>query len=204
MPLEFRPAQPTDVNAANPLVYSAGPTAFEFVFGTANHRAHGFLRVAFVDGAGEFGYKNYTVAVLDGQVVGIGAAFTGASSLPFTLAAARQILTFYGLQGFAVIQRGLQTEQVILAPTKTTQYIGHLGVTPAFRSHGIGAQLIEYFITQGRAKGCTLAALDVAVSNPRAQALYERLGFVVAGERPSNLRNPYGHVDNVRRMEKKV
>lgn len=199
---EFRPSLPTDVNAAVPLIYSSGPAACDFVFGTSKHTAQEFLQRVFVDGAGEFGYKNHIVALVEGKVVGVGAAFTGTSNLSFTLAAARQILSFYGFVGFEIIQRGLQTEQIIEPPSNSTQYIGHLGIAPEYRSHGVGAQLVEYFLAQGRTRGCTLAALDVAVTNPRAQELYERLGFVVTGERRSTLRNAYGQVDNVRRMEK--
>ena len=44
--------------------------------------------------------------------------------------------------------------------------------------------------------------LDVAVSNPRAQALYERLGFAVTGERASSLANAQGAVPGHRRMER--
>jgi ribosomal protein S18 acetylase RimI-like enzyme len=51
------------------------------------------------------------------------------------------------------------------------------------------------------ARGLRTAALDVAVGNPRAQALYERLGFVVAAERVSTLRNAQATVANHRRME---
>jgi ribosomal protein S18 acetylase RimI-like enzyme len=43
--------------------------------------------------------------------------------------------------------------------------------------------------------------LDVAMSNPRAQALYERAGFVVIGERVSPLGNARGTVPGHRRME---
>jgi ribosomal protein S18 acetylase RimI-like enzyme len=41
--------------------------------------------------------------------------------------------------------------------------------------------------------------LDVAVSNPRAQALYQRLGFTVTAERVSRLRNAQATVANHRR-----
>jgi ribosomal protein S18 acetylase RimI-like enzyme len=43
--------------------------------------------------------------------------------------------------------------------------------------------------------------LDVATSNPRAQALYQRLGFKVTGERISSLANPQGIVPGHRRLE---
>jgi ribosomal protein S18 acetylase RimI-like enzyme len=206
MALTFRPAQPSDVDSAIPLIYSSGPAAFEYVF---THKAKGtaqeFLHKAFPSGAGEFGFKNHVVATDGNEVVGIGAAFSGEAALPFTVAAAQQIFSLYGpVHAWGIIRRGLGVEQVVQVPTGKLHYIAHLGVAPQRRNQGIGRQLIECFIAQGQAAGRTTAALDVAVTNPRAQALYERLGFVVTGERQSHLQNGYGTVANHRRMERKI
>jgi ribosomal protein S18 acetylase RimI-like enzyme len=133
------------------------------------------------------------------QIVGIGACFSGNVALSFTLAAARQILSFYGLlQGWAVIRKGLQMEHIVQPPTGRLHYLAHLGVAPDWQGKGVGAQLIQHLLKQGQQAGRRTAALDVAVTNPRAQALYERLGFVVTHERSSTLANVAHH----RRMEK--
>jgi ribosomal protein S18 acetylase RimI-like enzyme len=204
MSIILRPAQATDVSAAIPLIYSSGPLAFDYAFA---HKTKGtaqqFLQSAFVDGEGEFGYKNHTVVTHEGKVVGIGTGFTDSSGLAFTLAAARQIFSFYGpIEAWGIIRRGLQVEGVIHPPSDKEQYIAHLGVLPEWQSKGIGAQLIEYFIAEAMAKGLKVASLDVSVINPRAQALYERMGFAVKTERQSLLKNEYGQVVNHRRMEK--
>jgi len=44
----------------------------------------------------------------------------------------------------------------------------------------------------------------VAVTNPRGQALYERLGFVVTGERRSSLSNASATVPDHRHMERPI
>lgn len=204
MNLSLHPAQPSHVNAAVPLIYSSGPAAFDFVFRTEKQTAHDFLRKAFLDGAGEFGFRNHTVALVDGAVVGIGAGFSGETGLRFSVAAARQILSLYGVQALGIIRCGLQIEHLFPPPDKTTLYIAHLGVASAMQSQGIGALFIEHFMAQGKAKGCTLAALDVSVENPRAQALYERAGFVVMVERESHLEKEFAQVANHRRMEKQI
>lgn len=196
MEISLRPARSDDVERAVPLIYSSGPDAFEYVFGDAP----GFLQMAFVDGAGEFGYRNHTVAIERGTLVGIGAAYSGDTSLLFTLTAARQILRRYGMSGPAVMIRGLRTERVIPPPQKRMQYIGHLGVDPSVRSRGVGTRLVEYFLEEGRDAGLDTAELDVAVTNPRAEELYERLGFRVTEERESSLENEHGKVANHRRM----
>jgi hypothetical protein len=95
--LSFRRAAASDVEAAVPLIHSSGPAAFEYVFGVpAVGDAQSFLRKAFVDGAGEFGWRNHVVGERDGVVVAVGAGYGGSSKWPFTVAAARQILGHYG------------------------------------------------------------------------------------------------------------
>jgi ribosomal protein S18 acetylase RimI-like enzyme len=48
------------------------------------------------------------------------------------------------------------------------------------------------------------ATLDVAVTNPRAQLLYERLGFEVVALRASKLQNRGGRVSDHYRMSRPV
>jgi ribosomal protein S18 acetylase RimI-like enzyme len=58
-------------------------------------------------------------------------------------------------------------------------FIAFVGVDPLRQSLGIGSSLIERSIQRAHASGCSCVELDVDVDNPRAQALYERLGFRV-------------------------
>jgi ribosomal protein S18 acetylase RimI-like enzyme len=48
------------------------------------------------------------------------------------------------------------------------------------------------------------ATLDVAVTNPRAQLLYEKLGFVVSALRQSALQNRRGRVADHYRMTRPI
>jgi ribosomal protein S18 acetylase RimI-like enzyme len=191
-----RPARPEDVDVAVPLIYSSGPNAFDYVFEDAVR----FLRHAYLDGAGEFGYRNHTVAQVGGQVIGIGAAYSADTALAFTAAAARQILRHYNLRGPGAIVRGLRVERVIRPPAEGMLYLAHLGVVESMRGRGIGSTLVRRFLDEGRQLGRRTAELDVAVTNPGAQRLYERLGFQVTLERPSTLRNAHGSVSNHCRM----
>jgi ribosomal protein S18 acetylase RimI-like enzyme len=101
-----------------------------------------------------------------------------------------------------VIARGLRVERVIPPPSRGLHYLAHLGVSPELRGQGIGRALVGYLIAQGLEQGRQRLALDVACSNPRAQALYERLGFAVTEERRSRLANTQGVVPDHRRMER--
>jgi ribosomal protein S18 acetylase RimI-like enzyme len=146
---------------------------------------------------------NHVVGVEDGVVLAVGAAWCGANRLAFILAGARQVFARYGIiAALGVIVRVARTEDVIVPPTRSELFIGNLGVSPERRGGGIGAALIEHLIALHRRNGIRKVVLDVAVSNPRAQQLYERLGFTVTAERRSRLVNAQGVVVNHRRMEK--
>jgi ribosomal protein S18 acetylase RimI-like enzyme len=53
----------------------------------------------------------------------------------------------------------------------------HLEVVPEHRNHGIGTMLIDVAENQAREQGYERLALAVAVDNPKATRLYERLGY---------------------------
>lgn len=61
-----------------------------------------------------------------------------------------------------------------------------LGVHPALRSCGIGTLLIASAEARITARGLTVAELGVEEGNPRARALYERLGYRAYGREPDS------------------
>ena len=206
MRIAFRPAAAADVEAAVPLIYSSGPAAFDYVFTVkGSPTAEDFLRSAFLDGAGEFGWRNHVVGEIDGRIVAAGAGWSGGTGFRFMIAGARQILGCYGpMAGAGVIGRALRVEAIVPPPSRTRFVIAHLGVRAETRGHGFGQALIEHLLDRGRTSGVEIAALDVAVTNPRAQALYERLGFVVTGVRRSRLSNATATVPGHRHMERRI
>jgi ribosomal protein S18 acetylase RimI-like enzyme len=60
---------------------------------------------------------------------------------------------------------------------RTTE-ISDLIVTPGCRNHGIGTAIIQHLIDKVRSWHFSQVEIGVALSNPRALALYQRLGFV--------------------------
>ena len=204
--VRFRPAAPEDATAAVPLIYSSGPAAFDFVFATGEGRdAPSFLQHCFIDGAGEFGWRNHWVGIANDRVVAVGAGYGVDTKWKFMLAAARQILSHYGLRrGSAVINRGLRVESVIRPPEGDMHYLAHLAVVPELRGRGVGRALIDQLVGAAREAGRRRVALDVAASNPRAEALYRRAGFKVISERRSHLANAHVRVPDHRRMERVI
>jgi ribosomal protein S18 acetylase RimI-like enzyme len=204
--LIFRAAAPADVADAVPLIYSSGPAAFDYVFDIGNARgAQQYLRFAYLQGGGEFGWRAHRVAEIGGQVVAAGAAFDGRAVLSFTIANALQILRFYGpIRAWGVMMRGLRTEAIIRPPRAEEYYLCHVGVREELRGHGIGARFLRNLLQGLDADRHRCATLDVAVTNPRAKLLYERLGFVVNAQRSSELQNQRGRVADHYRMSRPV
>jgi hypothetical protein len=122
----FRPAEPSDADAVVSLIYSSAPAVFDFLFAVPGvGDPQKFLRRAFADDTGQFGFSNHLVGVEDRVVVAVGAAWCGASRWAFTLAGARQIFACYGWTGaaLAVIARAVRIEQVIVPPARGELYI---------------------------------------------------------------------------------
>ena len=202
--LTFRAASRADVADAVPLIYSSGPAAFDYVFNNGGTRdAQAFLRFAYLHGGGEFGWRAHRIAEMGGQVVAVGAAFDGRTVTRFTLAGALQIWGFYGaIRAWGVMVRGLRVEAIIRPPHAQEYYLCHLGVREEMRGRGIGAHFIGHLLEGLDAKRHRCATLDVAVTNQRAQLLYERLGFEVEALRASKLQNRRGRVADHYRMSR--
>ena len=62
------------------------------------------------------------------------------------------------------------------APPDTLQMDG-ICVDASGRGKGVGTALLTAIIEQAKAQGLSKVTLDVIDSNPRAKALYERVGF---------------------------
>lgn len=190
-----------------PLIHSSGPAAFDYLFAVPGRSiALVFLHCAFDDGRGEFGWRNHIVGELEGGVVAAGAEFRDETSLAFLLAAARQILAHeYPRQAPGVIACGLKVQRVIPPPSRGGAISRTLACRPSCADReGIGRTMVEELIRRGVRGGCNRMVLDVAVSNPRAQPLYARLGVDVTDGRESALANTQGAVSGHRRMERRA
>lgn len=201
--LSFRPCLAADVYAAVPLIYSSGPEAFNYVFCSRHEQeAQDFLHHAFVNGRSEFGFQQHLAALIDDEVVAVGALRTQPESAGFMLAALRDIHSFYPIRHMpGVILRGLRTERVIRPPQANRGLIYQLGVKPERRGCGIGEQLIQQLIIRAQVQSLTHVALDVADHNPRARALYLRLGFKPRIIRHGGFSSSFGSVGSHECME---
>ena len=202
--ITYRTCTPEDAALAVPLIISSGPAAFDYIFAdTSLTETTSFVSKAFIEGGMELGYAVHTAMLLDNRLVAVGAFWHQQHVLKFTLVGAWQILRHYGFfAGFRVIFRALRLETVVKPPKKQIAYLGHFGVSPDYRSQGLGSLLIAELIRQARHDGFNVFAIDVSSGNPRAQQLYERLGFIVNKINPANFKTQFGSIVEHRYMEK--
>jgi ribosomal protein S18 acetylase RimI-like enzyme len=202
MNLQFRRADPDDVEEVIPLIYCSASPLGDYCYNVGRHTAIEYLRVAFVAGSGKLSYSRHVVAVLDGHVVGIGAFLDGEQHKSGRWNRIWLVLRVCGpLRCWTVLRRLTQLRRLWSLPGKDDLSIEHLGVREDMRGKGIATALLTNQIEMARSKGINRCVLDVAVTNPRAQALYERLGFRVVGERKPHIGGADGKVPEVRHME---
>lgn len=79
--------------------------------------------------------------------------------------------------GLPVARVGLE-----FAPDKSAAHISAAHVEAEYQSRGIGTALFGYLEQVALQRGFSLMHVDVGKDNPRAQKLYERLGYEVFGE----------------------
>lgn len=205
MTITFRPCTPDDVEAAVPLIYSAGPAAFRYVFSQRQpEQALEFLRFAFAQDRGEFGHHRHIAVLQDDRPVGIGALYQRRQRLSDFSGVVQQIIRYYRLESWRVMQRGTIMEHVVQPPRKQVAYLANLGIDPGCRGTGIGTRLVEHLLQLGREQGYAKAGLDVADSNPDAQRLYERLGFTVQEYRPASVESEFGSLTGHYYMERNL
>jgi ribosomal protein S18 acetylase RimI-like enzyme len=63
--------------------------------------------------------------------------------------------------------------------------IRHLELLPSSQGQGVGTAVIEHVVERAKCAG-RVVELRVLHVNPRARALYERLGFAVVAERSTS------------------
>ena len=198
--IEFRPAVAADTEFVLPLIHSAGPQAIDYGFGLSHRDARDFLRAAFFDGPGFFGWRNHVVALVQGEVVAVSATYSLPAYLQLSLQHAAQVWRHYPLAAFpGVMRRGMQLQTLMPPPGPSMHYLANFGVREDLRGRGIGLAMLEHHVACARRAGRTVFALDVSVQNPRAQAFYARFGMQI--RRTNKFGGPAGAVPDTRRME---
>jgi ribosomal protein S18 acetylase RimI-like enzyme len=197
--LILRPAAPGDADAAAPLLYAADEEVWDFIFARGGSTATAYLADAFRRGTGLWGPEACTAAVFENKVVGVAAVWTPAERATLERQTSRHIRSYYGpLSAAQVMVRSMLVGRCMPTPKGNVAYLAALGVAGDLRGRGVGTALIAQVMAGVRAQGLPSLTLDVSTARPQVQRLYERLGFVVAGQ------SRFGRLQVVRRMERRV
>jgi GNAT superfamily N-acetyltransferase len=174
-----RPARPHDDIA--PLLYESGPGSYDLYFG-GRERALRKLRVIARRPAHIAGYEACVVAEHEGRVAGV---IAGCPLAEYDTLDRRSHLLAFGhcapWRWPAMIRVIRLDSSIDLGVPSDSWYVDALAVAPASRRRGLGRSLLAAAEERARAAGCASLALDTAVGNAAARALYESFGME-AGE----------------------
>ena len=119
----------------------------------------------------QYSYINTLVATIEDNIVGICVSYDGALlhllRQPFIDAAQQE----WGMDHSSIPDETQAGEL----------YIDSLAVDPEYRGRGIASLLLRATIDKSRALGLPSTGLLVDVGNPKAEALYNKVGFQYAG-----------------------
>lgn len=197
--LTFRAARASDAAACAPLVFASGEHEFEFFLGVPPAQCIAFLRYAFALSGGRFSWRRHQVAVDEhGEVVAVLAAHDGRRILADDPHVVWTLLRHFGIARLVpMLLRGLVLETELPKPTRAQALVAHCATRADVRGTGVFTALFEQ-AAHGLGSDAQEIVLDVLASNPRAAALYERLGFVALPRRRARSRRLPAGLESVR------
>lgn len=192
--MTIRPAKPDDWQQAVPLIYTAGPEAFDYAFTQPGFcMVQDYLRRAFQGERGQFSYRYHWVLLHNGELMGTMLNYDLQSIQELHWPTVRSVLGYYRWRSLKVAKRGAVIEKIMPPPADGVLMVANLAISGQAQGLGLGSKLIAHAENRARQMGKRGLALDVSVENPSAQKLYERLGFKVLDENPSPTELVPGH-----------
>ncbi len=176
----LRPAIAADVDWAVPLLFATGPALFCYVFASPPEQAIDVLQRAFIRPQHAFSYEHTQVVEVQNQPVGLMLSYSGflkrqADEKVQQVMAG--ILPLRKLPKILVNLADLTRIKQDVAPQE--YYILGISILPEFRNQGLGSYFLTQAEIQARLHNCSTLCLDVAYTNTRAKALFERIGYQV-------------------------
>ena len=169
----IRNAVVSDAKACAALIYSSAAPKFDYGIGAFGGNPIEIIEDAFKHYAVHF----HKVVESEGQVIGVAAFHTHKATRKVAIKALCWAISYYGILKLPKLISRLATLTKMQNPTANdTLYITNIAVSPKSRGQGIASALIKAFEEEAKAQGLKVA-LDVAVDNINAIALYEYLGF---------------------------
>lgn len=151
--MEIRPARADDRGDIAGLMYSAGPELFDFLYKTDRVDAREFIAHEFRSGRGFCGWRNVTVAVVDGEVVATGCFYGGRDYGRLMRGSVVNALGFFRLaESLPMLLRSGQVDSIITRPAPDELYLASFAVAPAMRGRGVGEAVVRQQLATARAR----------------------------------------------------
>ncbi|MBF2077329.1 MAG: GNAT family N-acetyltransferase [Synechococcales cyanobacterium T60_A2020_003] len=154
------------------LIYESAPELFRILFGD---RAIPVLSMLVERSHNRFSHRYIWVAEQEGEVIGV-VVLVPTECLP-DQADANAVLSLGQRLWVEAVQRFFLNAILRHDYPAQTLYIGNLAVRADCRGQGIGTALLQQCISQAEQVKAQSLFISVDIDNPRAQALYESLGF---------------------------
>jgi [ribosomal protein S18]-alanine N-acetyltransferase len=94
-----------------------------------------------------------------------------------------ELLASHGVTGFVLQEEGNDVGFALCRTVADQAELLTIAIRPDTRGRGGGRCLLRAVINEVRARGARTLFLEVGADNPSARALYERMGFRIAGRR---------------------
>lgn len=164
------------------LIYESAPELFALIFG---RKAVPILTALVKRSHNRFSHRYIRVAQASSRVLGI-AIVVGAAEVNDN-ADYHTVLSFWGQLRLQLVQSLILNRVLKHDYPPGTFYIANLAVHPDDRAKGIGTQLLLRCIADAKAAEASAVFISVSIDNPRAQKLYESLGFQVVAAKTMRL-----------------
>lgn len=203
--MTVRAARASDAAACAPLVFASGEHEFEYFLGLPTGQCVAFLAHVFALSGGRFSWRRHDVAVdARGEIVAVMAAHDGRRIVADDPHIVWTLLRYFGpLRTVPMLIRGLILETELSKPKRVQTLVAHCATRVDARGTGVFTALFAHALSGPAAIERGLDSerdivLDVLVSNPRAAALYRRLGFVALPRRRPRSRFLPAQLESVR------
>jgi len=184
-----RRATPLDADDAAELILEA-PGGLNTILPT-RAIALRVARSAFLAEGSALGFRRTVIAEVEGRVTGIMIRFPGQEWPRLRVRTGLAMLRGAGFRyGLTLVRRGRVEERGMVPIPIDCVYLMSLAVSPAQRSHGIGAEFLGRARWEARSRGFRSVALDVGSTNHGAVRFYQREGFTVVGRTPGRGAGP--------------
>lgn len=120
-----------------------------------------------------FNYNNAMVKEIDGQIAGFFYGYKGGSASD----SYEPIETLFEKYNLPVFETDDEEESF-----DGEWYLDTLVTNEVYRGQGVGSELIEAAFLKAKENNMSVIGLNVDRENPRAKALYERMGFLKVDE----------------------